>query len=208
MGQWRSIAVWSGLTIALMLPLALAAGSPLLAWREPVYIASGFAGIIAMGLMLVQPLLAGGYLPGIDRAQARKTHRWIGGVVVLAVIIHVAGLWITSPPDVMDALLLRSPTPFSVWGVIAMWAIFLTGFVAMLRKPLQISPRLWRRGHTALAIIIVLGTVIHAVLIEGTMETISKIGLGVLLILATLKTVADIQKRSRTRKNQTPAARP
>ena len=33
--------------------------------------------------------------------------------MAVAVVIHVAGLWITSPPDMIDALLFTSPTPFS-----------------------------------------------------------------------------------------------
>jgi hypothetical protein len=41
--------------------------SPLLAWRSIVHGASGFAGIVAMALMPVQPLLAAGYLPGCTR---------------------------------------------------------------------------------------------------------------------------------------------
>ncbi|MEL7428907.1 MAG: ferric reductase-like transmembrane domain-containing protein [Pseudomonadota bacterium] len=195
MDRWRSIAVWSGLAIGVTGPLALAVVSPLLAWREPVYIASGLAGIIAMALMLVQPLLASGYLPGIGLVQARKTHRWIGALLVLAVIIHVAGLWITSPPDVIDALLLRSPTPFSVWGVIAMWAVFATAIVALLRKPLRISPRNWRFGHTLLAVVIVTGTVVHALQIEGTMETYSKIALSVFVVGAAAVSVFNLRKR-------------
>jgi hypothetical protein len=49
-------------------------------------------------------------------------------VLVVAVVVHVGGLWITSPPDMIDALLLTSPTPFSAFGVIAMWAIFAVAF--------------------------------------------------------------------------------
>lgn len=40
-------------------PIAVAAFSPLLEWRGPVYIAAGFAGILGMALILAQPLLAG-----------------------------------------------------------------------------------------------------------------------------------------------------
>ena len=58
---WR----WAALATAVAVPIAAAAASPLLAWRDPVYIAAGFAGVVAMALLLVQPLLAGGYLPGL-----------------------------------------------------------------------------------------------------------------------------------------------
>src|SRR4029453_2042153 len=124
--------------------------------------------IIALGLMLVQPMLIGGYLPGPSAYRGRRAHRWIGGALVIAVVIHVGGLWIASPLDVIDALLFASPTPFSAWGVIAMWAIFATALLAALR--LRLRPRTWRIAHTCLAVVIVVGTVVHAMLIEGTME--------------------------------------
>src|SRR3954470_19020803 len=115
----RVTLVWAALAVAVCVPIAAAAASPLLAWRDAVYILAGFAGIIALGLMLFQPLSIGGYLPGLPAPIGRRTHRWIGGALVAAVVIHVGGLWITSPPDMVDALLFTSPTPFSPFGVIA-----------------------------------------------------------------------------------------
>jgi hypothetical protein len=117
----RVILIWAALAAAICVPIAAAAASPLLAWRDAVYILAGFAGIVALGLVLVQPLLIGGYLPGLSAYRGRRAHHWIGGTLVVAVVIHVAGLWITSPPDMIDALLFTSPTPFSPFGVIAMW---------------------------------------------------------------------------------------
>ena len=49
--------IWALLAAAVFVPIAAAAASPLLEWRGPVYILAGFAGIIALGFMLVQPLL-------------------------------------------------------------------------------------------------------------------------------------------------------
>ncbi|NND50073.1 MAG: ferric reductase [Rhizobiales bacterium] len=189
----RVILIWAALAVAVAVPIAAAAASPLLAWRDPVYIAAGFAGVIALGLMLVQPLLMGGYLPGLPAHRGRRAHRWIGGVLVVAVVIHVAALWITSPPDVIDVLLFRSPTPFSAWGVIAMWAIFAVALLAMLRRRLRLRARTWRIGHTSLAVVIVVGSVVHAILIEGTMETVSKVALCALVLAATVKVMADLR---------------
>jgi len=191
MSRARAILIWAGLGTAIAVPVAAAATSPLLAWREPVYIAAGFAGIVAMALLLVQPLLAGGYLPGLSGQRGRRLHRWIGIGLVLAVIIHVAALWITSPPDVIDVLLFRSPTPFSLWGVVAMWAVFMAALLAALRRRLR--PRTWRLAHTSLAAVVVAGSVVHALLIEGTMETFSKIALCVLVVAAIVKVVAGLK---------------
>ena len=183
--------IWAALAAAICVPIAAAAASPLLAWRGPVYILAGFAGIIALGLVLVQPLLIGGYLPGLSGG--RRAHRWIGGTLVLAVVVHVGGLWITSPPDMIDALLFTSPTPFSPWGVIAMWAIFAVALLAAFRRRLGLRPRTWRIAHMSLAVVIVIGAVVHAMLVEGTMETISKAALCVLVLGATIKVMADLR---------------
>ena len=189
----RQILIWVALLTAIAIPVGLAAMSPQLAWRNPIYIASGFAGIIAMALMILQPLLAAGYLPGLPALRGRRIHRMIGGMLVAAVVAHVLGLWITSPPDVVDALLFVSPPPFYAWGVIAMWAKFLTAILAAIRRRLRLRWRTWRLGHSVLALVIVLGTVVHALLIEGTMEAISKVTICMLLIAITLKVLADLR---------------
>jgi len=191
----RAILIWAAAGAAVAVPLALAALSPLLAWRSPVYIAAGFAGIVALGLLLFQPLSIGGVLPGLSPARRRRLHRFVGVALVAALVVHVAGLWITSPPDVVDALLFRSPTPFSAWGVIAMWAVFATALLAALRRPLRIRPKWWRAGHLSLAVVIVAGVVAHALLIEGTMESVSKIALCGLVVAATVKLLVDRSKR-------------
>jgi predicted ferric reductase len=187
----RVILIWVALAAAICVPLAAAAMSPLLAWRGPVYILAGFAGITALGLVLVQPLLIGGYLPGLSAYRGRRTHHWIGGALVVAVLIHVAGLWFTSPPDMIDALLFTSPTPFSPFGVIARWAIFAVALLATLRRRLGL--RTWRIAHMSLAVVIVVGSVVHAILVEGTMETVSKAALGVLVLAAAIKVMADLR---------------
>jgi predicted ferric reductase len=189
----RAALVWIALATAICVPIALAATSPQLAWRGPVYILAGFSGIVALGLMLVQPLLIAGYLPGLSAYRGRRVHHWIGGALVVAIVIHVAGLWITSPPDMIDALLYASPTPFAPWGVTAMWAIFAVALLAIFRRRLRL--RAWRIAHMLLAIVIVAGSVVHGILIEGTMETVSKAALCVLVLAAAIKVLADLWAR-------------
>lgn len=183
----RPVLVWAAVAAALLLPLVLAAMSPLLQWRQPVYIAAGFAGIAAMGLLLLQPLLAAGLLPGLKGLRGRRVHRWTGILLVAAVGLHVAGLFVTSPPDVIDALLFRSPTPFSAWGVIAMAAMVAAAMVAAARRRLR--PRTWRAAHVGLALVVVTGSVVHALLIEGTMETWTKLALCLAVVLVTGRVV-------------------
>jgi len=189
MSRARTILIWGALSTVVVVPIAAAAGSPLLAWREPVYIVAGLAGIVGMVLLLVQPLLVGGYLPGLSAQRSRRVHRWIGGVLVATVATHVAALWITSPPDVVDALLFASPTPFSAWGVIAMWTVFAAAFLVALRRRLRLRSRTWRLAHTALVTMTIVVSVVHAMLIEGTMETVSKAALCLLVLMTTAKVV-------------------
>jgi hypothetical protein len=191
--------IWAALAAAVGVPIAAAAASPLLAWRGPVYILAGFAGIIALGLMLFQPVLIGGYLAGLSGRIGRRAHHWIGGALAAAVVIHVGGLWITSPPDMIDALLFASPTPFSPFGVIAMWAIFAVALLAALRRRLGLQPRTWRIAHMLLAIVIVVGSVVHGMLVEGAMETVSKAALCALVLAATIKVMVDLRVWSKRR---------
>jgi predicted ferric reductase len=206
----RAILVWAALAVAIGVPIALAAASDLLEWRGPIYILAGFAGIVALGLVLVQPLLIGGYLPGLPGYRGRRAHHWIGGALVALVVIHVAGLWITSPPDMIDALLLTSPTPFSPFGVTAMWAIFAVALLAALRRRLGLRPRTWRIAHMSLAVVIVVGSVVHGMLVEGAMETISKAALCALVLVATVKAMADLRvwRKAATPRGNIEKARP
>ena len=200
----KATLIWAALAAAICEPIAAAAASPLLAWRGPLYILSGVTGIIALGLTLVQPLLIAGYLPGLSAYRGRRVHHWTGGALVVAVVVHVGGLWITSPPDMIDALLFVSPTPFSPFGVIAMWAIFAVALLATLRRRLGL--RTWRIVHMSFAAVIVAGGAIHAMLVEGPMETISKAALCALVLGAAIKVMADLLRRMRaTSRGESPA---
>lgn len=189
----RSLGLWLALLVVAFVPLGIAAQSPLLEWRDAPYVAAGLAGIAALGLMVFQPLLAAGLIPGIALAPGRQLHRWIGGALVALVALHVGGLWITSPPDVIDALLFASPTPFSAWGVIAMWALIGTTLVAVSRPRFRQSLRLWRILHSLLGCVIVIGSVVHTVRIIGTMETVSKVVLCGAVVLALAKALYDLR---------------
>jgi predicted ferric reductase len=193
----RAVLTWGATAAAVGLPIVLAAQSPLLAYRGAIYGLAGFAGIVALGLLLVQPMLIGGYLPGQEAYAGRRTHRWVGGALVAAVAIHVGGLWWSSPPDMLDALSFSSPTPFSSFGVVAMWTIFAVAILAAVRRRLGL--RAWRLVHMSLAAVIVICSVIHGMLIEGTMEPVSKAALCALVVAAAAKVMSDaIAGRRRT----------
>ena len=80
----RAMSIWAVVVLALVVPVVAAAFSPLLQWRGPIYVAAGFAGIVAMALMLLQPLMAARLLPGITAHRSRRLHRRIGVFLILA----------------------------------------------------------------------------------------------------------------------------
>ena len=194
----RAILTCAALAAVIGVPVVLSAMSPLLVWRGPVYTAACFAGIAALCIALVQSLLIGGYLPGLSPYRARRVHLWTGSALVAVMVLHVGGLWVTSPPDMIDALLFASPTLFSPWGVI--------GDVGAVRRrhdgwrcaavwdgPL----RMWRAVHKGLAAIIVAGGSAHGFLIEGIMEPVSKGVLCALTLVAAGTVIAGWRARPR-----------
>lgn len=181
----RTIAIWTAVALLILWPLTVAATSPLLAWRSAPYIASGFAGALAMVILFLQPLLAAGYLPGLHPKRARRWHGWLGAGLIACVAVHVIGLYITSPPDTIDALLLVSPTPFSIYGVTGMWVLLATGIFVASRRRLALRPARWNLIHNVLAAVVVVCSVVHALLIEGTMGLVSKWTLSLAVLAAT-----------------------
>ena len=186
-------AVWSALCILITVPVILAAFSPYLAYRNPAYLVGGFAGILCLSLFVVQPLLAAGYLPGAGGLRGRALHRALGVAVVGLTAAHVAGLYLASPPDAIDALLLRSPTPFSVWGVTAMWGVVATAVLVALRRRIGWRYGVWRGVHNAIALVVVVATVLHAVQIEGAMGTVTKWALCLAALAATVVALGDLR---------------
>lgn len=88
----------AGLGLALIVPVVAAAFSPLLQYRSPIYIGAGFAGILAMSALLIQPFAIDHKRLGIPLRSGRLLHRIVGAGVVTLVVAHVVGLWITTPP--------------------------------------------------------------------------------------------------------------
>ena len=181
-----TVAVWLLLAACTLVPVGLAAASPLQASREALWIFGGMAGVVALALLLVQPMLAAGLLPGSSILTARRWHRWIGATIVSAVILHVVGLYLYSPDDISDALLLVSPTPFAVYGVVGLVGVIVTALLVVVRSRSGLRYVTWRIVHNAVSLVVVMSSVVHAMLIEGAMGFVSKAILCVLVIAAAM----------------------
>ena len=83
-----------------------------------------------------------------------------------------------------------------------MWAVFATAFLAVVRRRLRLRLWAWHIAHTALGALIVLGTIVHSVLIDGTMEAISKVALSVLVVAANAKVIFDMIRMANRRRSK------
>ena len=189
----KTVLVWCVFASVVSVPVFIAATSPLLNGREGVYIVGGMAGVVGLALLLVQPLLASGYLPAISTLQERRWHRRIGIVLVASVALHIFGLYLTSPDDLTDALLLVAPTPFSVYGVLAMWGLILTVILVAIRTRLSVNHNMWKVMHNVISIVVVLASVTHALMIEGAMSFRSKLILCICIVGATVIVIAHLR---------------
>ncbi|MGL4975523.1 MAG: ferric reductase-like transmembrane domain-containing protein, partial [Bosea sp. (in: a-proteobacteria)] len=157
----------------------------LLLSRDVFWIIGGLAGSSALALLLMQPLLAAGYLPLPSPLTSRRWHRWVGSLIVAAVAVHIGSLYVSSPEDTMDALLLVAPTSFSVYGVIGLVSVALTAILVAFRTRSGLRYGAWRILHNALGLVVVGATIAHALLIDGAMGTVSKTMLCALVFIAT-----------------------
>ena len=167
--------IWSVVSLSVLVPLVIAMMSPLQAYRDFPYIAASFAGVLALGILFLQPLLAISALPDLSPRRSRQIHQILGILLLVCVSVHVFGLYLTSPQDALDALLFVAPTLFSVYGVLAMWGVIATVVLVILRTQLTPPYRIWKITHNLLSFGIVCSTIVHALMIEGAMGTASKI---------------------------------
>ncbi len=74
-----------------------------------------------------------------------------------------------------------------------MWAAFFAALLGIYRQRLTLRFRVWRLTHTTLASVTIVGSVVHAMLIEGTMEITTKTALCVLVLLASGRALAKLR---------------
>lgn len=197
----RGWLAWLGVAGAMTVPVALAVASPYLAYRNPAYILGGFAGIVCLALLLIQPLLAAGYLPGLSPVQARRWHRR-AGVGDRAVRGDPCRRPVRDQPARHDrrAVAGRADPVLGLRGGGDVEPLPGRRLVP-LRRRTRLGPRGWSLLHNLLALVVVVATALHAVQIEGAMEPVSKTALCGLVLIATAAALIDVrllrQRRSR-----------
>jgi predicted ferric reductase len=149
----------------LLVPVVASAFSPLQEGRDATWIAGAVAGILALSLLVPQVLLPTPWLAGLDL----PLHRVLGIGVAGLVVAHVLALYLYSPDDVRDALVLAVPT-HSRLGVLSAWTVLLSVGLALARRRLALTYSDWQILHAALAVAIVGTAVGHTVMIRGTLD--------------------------------------
>jgi predicted ferric reductase len=151
--------------LLLLVPVVASGFSPLQEGRDATWIVGAVAGILALSLLILQVLLPTPWLAGLDL----PLHRVLGLGVAGLVVAHVAGLYLYSPDDVRDALVLAVPT-HSRLGVLSAWTVLLSVGLALARRRLGLTYSDWQIMHAALAVAIVGTAVGHTVTIRGTLD--------------------------------------
>jgi len=179
------IAVWLAVIVIAAVPVVAAAFSPLQAGREALWVVGGMAGVVSLSLLFVQPLLMATAPALLSTRDGIAWHRWSGLLIVALVALHIGALYAYSPDDVTDALLLVAPTPFSLYGVISLWCVVLTLGLVVARRILRLDHRQWSVFHSIVAVAIVASGAVHAILIEGAMEEMSKLAICIAALATT-----------------------
>ena len=198
----RRIAAWIVIAALAGVPVLAAAVSPLQRGRELLWVTGGMAGVLALSLLFLQPLLMAAAPPLMRAGAGVRWHR-IGGIaIVFMVALHVGALYLYSPDDITDALLLVAPTPFSLYGVISLWCLVLTAALAAARRVLKIGYRPWRILHSVLAAAVVGAGAIHAIQIEGAMEEYSKLAICIAALVVTTAGAIEVNVLAPLRRRQ------
>jgi predicted ferric reductase len=165
-------ALWAGraaLAALLVVPPAVAVASPLQAGREMAWVLGALAGVLALSLLTVQVLLPTPWLDRLLAGHEPRWHRTVGLTLAAIILAHVAGLYLASPDDIRDALVLAAPT-YSRLGVLSAWSVGFSIALALARRRLGLIYSDWQILHSALAVAIVTTAVGHTVMIRGTLD--------------------------------------
>ena len=163
---------WLGgvaIAVLLVVPLVASILSPIGTGRSFPWIAATLAGVLAFSLLIVHMLLPTHWLYLLLRGRNLRWHRRLGVGIVALVVAHVAGLYVYSPDDIGNALVLQAAT-YSRLGVIAAWCMVLTVGLARARHRLPLSHDNWQVVHSMLAVAITGLAVGHVVLHQGTLD--------------------------------------
>ena len=165
------VLAYLGVVVAPLVFAAVGAGGSGHGFWTNFSVALGFVGLAMMGLEFVLVARFGAVAAPFGQDALLQFHRQIGYVGLAFVLVHVAlsVKWeAVNPSDAVDA-------PALVWfGVAAAGAVVVLVATSVWRLRLRLSYELWHAIHTALAVVAVVGALVHVYLVDQYVDTLWK----------------------------------
>lgn len=138
-------------------------------------VAFGFVGLAMMGLEFALVARFESMAAPFGQDALLQFHRQIGYVGLAFVLIHVAlsAQW----DELWNKLTFRDavPTPALVWlGMAAAGAVIVLVATSVWRRQLRLSYEWWHAIHTVLAVVAVVGALVHVYLVDDYVSTLWK----------------------------------
>jgi predicted ferric reductase len=166
-----SVLAYLGVVVAPLVFATIGASDPDRGFWTNFSVALGFVGLAMMGLEFVLVARFRSVAAPFGQDALLQFHRQIGYVGLGFVLVHVAlsTTWDrVNPGDAVDA-------PALVWfGVAAAGAVVVLVATSVWRLRLRMSYELWHAAHTALAVVLVLGALVHVYLVDEYVNSLWK----------------------------------
>ncbi|MGH9227239.1 MAG: ferredoxin reductase family protein [Acidimicrobiales bacterium] len=165
------VMAYLGVVVAPLVFAAIGVSHPDHSFWTDFSVALGFVGLTMMGLEFVLVARFKAMAAPFGQDALLQLHRQIGYVGLGFVLVHVAlsTSWdAVNPSDAVDA-------PALVWfGVAAAGAVVVLVATSVWRLGLRLSYELWHAAHTALAVVAILGALVHVYLVDEYVNTLWK----------------------------------
>jgi predicted ferric reductase len=165
------VLAYLGVVVAPLVFAAIGVSEPDRGFWTNFSVALGFAGLSMIGLEFVLVARFKAVAAPFGQDALLQFHRQIGYVGLGFVLVHVAlsTTWDrVNPGDAIDA-------PALVWfGVAAAGAVVVLVATSVWRLRLRLSYERWHVVHTALAVVAVLGALVHVYLVDEYVNTLWK----------------------------------
>jgi predicted ferric reductase len=165
------VLAYLGVVVAPLVFAAIGVSDPDRGFWTNLSVALGFAGLSMMGLEFVLVARFRAVAAPFGQDALLQFHRQIGYVGLGFVLVHVAlsTTWDrVNPREAIDA-------PALVWfGVAAAGAAVVLVATSVWRLRLRLSYELWHVVHTALAVVAVVGALVHVYLVDEYVNTLWK----------------------------------
>jgi predicted ferric reductase len=164
------VLAYLGVAVAPLVFAAIGVSDPGHGFWTNFSVALGFVGLAMMGLEFALVARFRVVAAPFGQDALLQFHRQIGYVGLGFVLLHVAlsTKWeAVNPSDAVNA-------PALVWfGVAAAGAVVVVVVTSVWRLRLRLSYELWHAAHTALAVVAVLGALVHVYLVDEYVNTLA-----------------------------------